>query len=152
DLDLGRDVAEPDLPAVYLRGQGGADLLDQVAQGEALAVQLRRALAREGQRLRAEVDGAVDGGEQGRRHLLDLRVVAAGEAVCHQLGRGQDVAEIVVDLGDGGAERGQARLLLQGGAQLRLHVRKLMLGDTELVGARRGRQRARQILRVLAEA
>jgi hypothetical protein len=65
--------------------------------------------------------------------------------------RSEDVAEVVVDLGDGGAEGGQARLLLERRAQLGLHVRQLVLGDAQLVGAGRGRQRARQVLRVLSE-
>ena len=58
---------------------------------------------------------------------------AAGKPVGHQPRGRQDVAQIVIDLGDGGAERGEPLLLAQGLAHRLLHRRQLALGQADLV-------------------
>ena len=58
------------------------------------------------------------------------------EAVGEQLRVGQHVAQVVVDLADREAERGQPVLLLQRLRQLPLHVRQLALGGADLVAPR----------------
>jgi hypothetical protein len=112
ERDLSRDLIAPGHLAIGSSRQHGADLVDQRAQGEASTVERRRTFAGEGHGLAAEVDGAVDGGEQGRRQAPHLRIVAAGQAVGDELRRRQDVAQIVVDLGHGHAQCRQPRLLL----------------------------------------
>ena len=56
--------------------------------------------------------------------------------VRRQLRGGEDVAQIVLDLGDRSAQRRQMLALLQRLAQLRLHRREHALGLADLVGAR----------------
>ena len=57
-----------------------------------------------------------------RRHLV-------GE----QLRRGQRVAQVVVDLGDGEAEIGEVPALPQHGEDVGLHRREFVLDDADLV-------------------
>ena len=151
NLEVFLDQAMPPRLAVELLRQGGADLPHQFAQVEAAEIDRRGALAGEVQRLGAEVDRAVDGAEQGRRGPAHLRVLALDQAVRHQARGGQDVAQVVADLGDAGAERGQAGALPQGAAQALLHLGQLALGDADLVAARRGLDDARGVLGIVAE-
>ncbi len=56
--------------------------------------------------------------------------------------RRQDVAHVVIDLGNGKAELGKALLLLQGSLQFALHTRQMLTGDRQFVLAFRRHQHA----------
>src|SRR3546814_2185533 len=109
--DWSSDVCSSDLRLAHLG--------EQVAQVEALQVELRRPLAGELQSLGAEVQGTVDRADQGGRHGAHRRIAALAEAVGDQAGGRQDVAQVVVDLCHRRAQRREACLLQQIG---RAHV------------------------------
>ena len=109
---------------------------------------LHRTLAGELQSLRAEVQRPIDGSDQRRRHRAHGGIAALAEAVGDQAGGGEYVAQVVVHLGDRGAQCRQARLLQQRRAQTLLHVDQLSLGDADLVAALGRRQRSGGIFRV----
>ena len=88
-----------------------------------------------GQRRLAERDGALQRAHQLRRKALHPRIGHAGELVGQQLRGRQQVAQIVVDLGDRKAERGEPALLMQHRHQIALHV--------ATIRARRRRSRRR---------
>ena len=77
--------------------------------------------------------GAVERAQQLRREGLHGRVLDPAQPVGDQLRRGQDVAHVVVDLGDGEAEIGQMLLFAEDALQLPLHAGELALGDADLV-------------------
>ena len=60
----------------------------------------------------------------------------------------QHVAQVVIDLAHGQAERREPALLVQQLGQLGLHVRQLALGRADLVAARRWGDDAAGVLRV----
>ena len=95
--------------------------------------------------------GAVDGGEQGLGVAPHLGIAAGGQPVGDQGRRREDVAQIVIDLADRAAQSGEPGLLAEGGAQARLHLHQLMLGDPDLVLALAGLDGGREILRIVAE-
>ena len=68
----------------------------------------------------------------------------AVEPVGDQPRRRQDVAQIVVDLGHRGAERGEPGALPERLAHGLLHRRQLALGDADLVAAGRWRTMTRE--------
>ena len=105
-----------------------------------------------GQRRLAEVDRALQRAHQLRRKALHPRIGHAGELVGQQLRGGEQVAQIVVDLGDGKAERGEPALLMQHGNEVALHVGQFALGDADLVAALARHDDARRTLRVFVEA
>ena len=74
-----------------------------------------------------------------------------GEAIRQALRRRQHVAEIVVDLGHGDAERCQTRLLMERGAQCALHIVELLLRDADLVAASRGLDDPGPVFRIVAK-
>ena len=80
-------------------------------------------------------DGAVERSDQLRREALHRRVTDRRQPVGHQLCGGEDVAHVMIDLGDGKAEIGEPFLAFQRALQLFLHGGKFALGDAELVVA-----------------
>src|SRR3546814_8927269 len=76
---LFRSVDPASAPGADL-GHRLAHLGEQVAQVEALQVELRRPLAGELQSLGAEVQGTVDRADQGGRHGAHRRIAALAEA------------------------------------------------------------------------
>ncbi len=101
--------------------------------------------------LAAQVDGLVDGLHQPRHHLLDFRVVDIGEPVRRQHRGRQAVAEIVIDLGDSGAEGGQAGFLLKRGPEFALHHRQFAFSKSDFVGTLAGNDHPGDVLRCGAE-
>ena len=99
-------------------------LLDQLAQPQPAARRRRLLGAAVGKHAFGIGDGAVERAQQLRREGLHGRILDQAQAVRHQLRRGQDVAHVVVDLGDGQAEIGKVLLLAEHALQLRLHVRR----------------------------
>ena len=71
--------------------------------------------------------------------------------VGEKLRRGQQVAQIVIDLGDREAERGEPALLMQHGGELALHGGELFFRPPDFVAASRFADDARRIFRVGAE-
>ena len=138
-------------PSLVADGERRPHLVDQGRQREGGAARRRQAARREAERLGAERDGPVDRGHQGERQLLHLRVARRRQAI-RQHGRGrQHVAEIVVDLGDAGAEGGEARPLAQRRTHAPLHDLKLALRDADLVAPAADPDRRGGILRRAAE-
>ncbi|MGY3583835.1 hypothetical protein ACVIF9_002512 [Bradyrhizobium sp. USDA 4350] len=64
----------------------------------------------------------------------------------------QQIAQVVIDLGDGEPERGKPALLMQHRDEVALHVRQLALGNADLVAALAGHDDSRRTLRILVEA
>ena len=89
--------------------------LDGLALGRRL---LRRAVR---QRRLAERDGALERAHQLGREALHLGVGQGRKLVGEKLRRGQQIAQIVIDLGDREAERGEPALLMQHRGELALH-------------------------------
>ena len=119
---------------------------DHAAVGRGL---LRAAI---GQRRLAERDGALQRAHQLRRKALHPRIGHAGELVRQQLRGRQQIAQIVVDLGDREAERGEPALLMQHRHQVALHVGQFALGDADLVAALARHDDPRRAFRVFVEA
>ena len=69
----------------------------------------------------------------------------------NKLRRGQQVAQIMIDLGHREAERGEPVLLMQHRGELGLHGRELALGDADLVGAAGRHDDAVGVFRIGAE-
>ena len=105
-----------------------------------------------GQRRLAERDGALQRAHQFRRKALHPRIGHAGELVRQQLRRRQQIAQIVVDLGDREAERGEPALLMQHRHQVALHVGQFALGDADLVAALARHDDPRRAFGVFVEA
>ena len=80
-----------------------------------------------------------------------MRIGDLRQPLGEQLRRGQQVAQVVVDLRHRKAERGEMALLLQHRGEVALHGGELALGRADLVAAVRRRNDARGILRVGAE-
>ena len=106
-------------------------------QREAAAMQRRGALARVVERAGGERDGAIDRGGKARRDAFQLGRGARRDTVGQEPHRREDVLQIVIDLGDGGTERGEPLFLEQRLAHGFLHHRQLALGLAELVAAPR---------------
>src|SRR5262245_21612908 len=113
-----------------------ADLLHQWAQRHQLAP--RRCLfgAPELQRAVGEMDGPVERGDELWSEALHGRVGQAAEPVRDELGVGEHIAQIVIDLADRQTQRGKPALLLQRLGELALHMGELTLGRADLVAAR----------------
>ena len=82
---------------------------------------------------------------------MHARIREARQLVGDQLRRRQDVAQVVIDLGDGETERRQPPLLLQHRGKIALHGVKLVLRHADLVVAAARPDPARGILRVVAK-
>ena len=80
-----------------------------------------------------------------------MRVGDARQPIGEQLRRGEQVAQIVVDLGDRKAEGGQPVLLRQHRSQIELHRCQLALGGADLVLPPRRHDDARRTLGRLME-
>jgi hypothetical protein len=124
---------------------------DQRRQKKARA--LRRAFfgAAIAQRVGGELDGAVERVHQPGGHALDHRIVQPLQPFRGDLGAGEDIAQIVLDLGDRQSQRGQPGFLLQKAVKLALHGGELALGGADFVAARGGLQDARRVFRIVAE-
>ena len=104
-----------------------------------------------GQRRLAERDGALQRAHQLRREALHPRIGHAGELIRQQLRGRQQVAQIVVDLRDRKAERGEPALLMQHRHQVALHVGQFALGDADLVAALAGHDDPRRAFGIFVE-
>jgi len=96
-------------------------------------------------------DGTLERMHQFRREALHAGIGNLCEPVGEQLRRGQQVAQVVIDLGNGEAEAGEPALLMQHGGELALHGGELALGDADLVRTRRRHDGAFVVLRIGAE-
>lgn len=67
-----------------------------------------------------------------RRQTLDLGI-EGGDLIGQQLRRGERVAQIVIDLGDGQPQIGQMAALAQHGEQVGFHVGEFALDHADLV-------------------
>ncbi len=105
-----------------------------------------------GQRRLAERDGALQRAHQLRREALHPRIGHAGELVRQQLRGRQQVAQIVVDLRDRKAKRGEPALLMQHRHQIALHVGQFALGDADLVAALARHDDPRRAFGILVKA
>ena len=143
-------VLDPD-PVGERQAERDGDVVDQRVQLEGHPRRFGLLGAAVAENVGAQGGRAIERAHQRRCHPLDLGILAPGQTVGNQLRGREDVAEVMVDLADGGAERGQVVLLAQRGAQPRLHVGQLALGDPDLVAARGSGDRARRILRIVAE-
>ena len=112
-----------------------ADLLDERPQRDVPPLERRLARPSIAQRLGAQPDRPVERLDELRRHALHGRVGHRAEAIGDELGVRQHVAQVVIDLGDGEAERRQMALLAEHGDELELHLRQFLLGDADLVVA-----------------
>ena len=72
-----------------------------------------------------------------RRETLHAGIGDFGEPVGEQLRRGEQIAQIVIDLRHREPEAGEPVLLMQHRGELDLHGRELALGGADLVVARR---------------
>jgi hypothetical protein len=113
---------------------------------------MRRSGAAVGQRRLAERNGALQRAHQFRRKALHPRIRHAGELVRQQLRRGQQVAQVVVDLGYRQAEGGEPALLMQHRHQVALHVAQFALGDADLVAALARHDDVGRTLRIFVES
>ena len=104
-----------------------------------------------GQRRLAERDGALQRAHQFRREALHPRIGHAGELVGQQLRGRQQVAQIMVDLGDREAKGGEPALLMQHRHQVALHVAQFALGHADLVAALAGHDDPRRTFRILVK-
>ncbi len=107
--------------------------------------------AAKAQRVVAEVDGAVERGDELGRKALHGRIGDGRQAIRQELGVGQHAAQVVVDLAHREAELRQPRLLQQRTGELPLHLAQLALGDADLVVAAGGHDDALRILGILPE-
>ena len=134
------DRADPADRRVGAETERLVHLLDQRLEQNLPAVRRRLLHAAVGQRRLAEGDGAFERVHQFRRETLHARIGNFGEPVGEQLRRGQQIAQIVIDLGHREPERREPALLMQHRGELDLHGGKLALGGADLVGARRTAQ------------
>ena len=88
-----------------------------------------------GQHVLGQVNGAVQRPLQPRHRLGDLGIARLGQAFGGDLGAGQHVAQVVVDLGHRLAQRRQPGARPQRLAQVGLHAVQLGLGAADLVAA-----------------
>ena len=86
------------------------------------------------------------------RETLHLGVGQGRKLVGEKLRRGQQIAQIVIDLGDGEAEGGEPALLMQHRHQVALHVRQFALGNADLVAALARHDDPRRTLGIFVEA
>ena len=114
-------------------GERRLHLIDQRRQGERRAPGRRQPARRKAQRVRAERDGPIDRGDQRQRQLLHFRIARHRQPIGQDGGGRQHVAEIVVDLGDAGADGGEPRTLTERPAHTPLHDLQLPLGQADLV-------------------
>ena len=100
----------------------------------------------------AEVDGALQRAHQLWRKALHARIGHAGELVRQQLRGRQQIAQVVVDLGDGKPECCEPALLMQHRDEVALHVTQFARRNADLVAALARHDDARWIFRVFVEA
>ena len=115
-------------------------LLDQRLDLDRLALGRRLLRAAIGQRRLAEGDGALERAHQLGREALHLRVGHVRELVGEQLRGGEQIAQVVIDLGHRQPERGEPALLMQHEGELALHGGELLLGGADFVAAARIRR------------
>ena len=151
DRRVGADLVAPAHRSRLGAEQGLADLVDQRAQGEPGPARRAGMGAREAQGLAAQLGRPIHRLDQPRRDPPDVGVLALIEPVGEKHRAGQEVAQIVVDLADRGAERGETGLLRERGAQVLLHPAELVLHQADLVAAPRDRQVDAGILRPVAK-
>ena len=128
-------VEHPVEASLARQAQRLADLLDHRLQAQQLAARRRFLGAAEAQRVVAEVDGAVERGDELGRKALHGRIGDGRQAIRQELRIGQHAAQVVVDLAHREAELRQPRLLQQRAGKLPLHLAQLALGDADLVVA-----------------
>ena len=110
-----------------------ANLVQKWCQRKGALVWLDHVGAGEVQCLAAPARRPVHRLDQTRRDVADLRILALLEPVGEQDGAGQEIAQVVIDLADRGAERGEAGLLRERRAQTLLHAPELGLHQADLV-------------------
>ena len=71
------------------------------------------------ERLDAQVDGAIERGDELRREALHRRIIDHRQAVGNQLRGGEQIAQVMAHLADRKAESGEMVLLLQAGRKAR---------------------------------
>src|SRR5262249_51771173 len=128
-----------------------SDLDDQGGELELLATGWRLLRLAEIDGAGAKPDGAVERGDQLRHELLHALVLHAAQAIGQELRARQHVAQIVADLADGKAERGEPVLLSEHAGELGLHGGKLTLCGADLIAPSGRHDDARRVLRTLAE-
>ena len=126
-------------------------VLDQGLERDRAAVGRRLLHAAVGQCRLAERDGALERAHELGCEALHMRIGDLRQPLGEQLRRGQQVAQVVVDLRHRQPERGEMVLLLQHRGDVELHGGQLALGGADLVEAVRRRDNARGIFRVGAE-
>ena len=99
----------------------------------------------------AEGNRPVERRHQLRRQALGERIGEGREAVGEKLRRCQHIAQIVIDLGDGEAERSQMLFLVQFAHECALRHRERIFGEPDFIAAPRGLNDARGIFRIAAE-
>ncbi len=112
-----------------------AGVRQNLAQVRARLAELRFARPGIADDITAERHRPVDRPEQRRRLAAHGRVLRLHQAVGDELGGGENIAEVVVDLRDGLAERGEPGLLSERLAEVALHGGQLPLGDPDFVVA-----------------
>ena len=117
------------------QAEGVGDVVDQAVERDQPPLGRRLAGAAIGERRLGVGDGAVERGDQLRREALHRRVGQAADAVGEELRRGEEVAQVVVDLRHGEAEIGEMALLAERPLQVALHAGEMLLGDADLVAA-----------------
>ncbi len=145
DLEAGRHLVLPGDHGVADQAEHVGDIVDQPVEGDQPAGRRGLAGAAVGERRLAIGDGAVEGADQLRREALDVGIGQAAEAIGEKLRRGQHVAEVVVDLGDGEAEIGEVALLAERALQVALHGGEVLLGDADLVACARSASMTRPV-------
>ncbi len=150
DLQGQRQVVAP-APALAVTGHGRGAGIEERPQRHPGAAQLRRFAAGEGEGLGAEPGRPLQRLEQPRHHALDLGIVAGVEAVGQQHRRGEDVAEVVVDLADRRPQRREPLALPQRVAHAPLHTAHLALDDAEFVAAGGVADERVGVVRILAK-
>ena len=149
DFETGRHLVLPGDHRILDDAEGVGNVVDQPAEGDQAAGGRRLAGAAIGERRLAIGDGAVERADELGREALHVGVGQAAEAVGEELGRGQHVPEIVIDLGDGEAEIGEMTLFAERPLQVALHGGQTLLGDADLVAAAARHDDAGGILRRL---
>src|SRR5690606_9811699 len=106
----------------------------------------------EPQRIAAEADSAIERSYEFWREALHRRIGDGRQAIGYELGTGQHVPQVVVDLAYRQPDLRKSALLLKHLRELPLHSCELPLGDANLVPTLGRNDDAARVLRILAES
>ena len=151
DLEIRIDIVDEFDAAAFVDSEHALHFVDQLAKAQAAAGGRRFLRTAIGEHALRIGHGAVESAHESGRERLDGGVLHRAQAIGHELRRGQDVAHVVIDLGDREAKIGQMLLFAERLAQMLLHAGEFPLGNADLVGAILGHHDAAGIVRPARE-